>query len=144
MHLDHCLVLARARDLALQRNLAAVDVDAVLLGERVGDILARDRAEELAAFADAHGDLDADLFELRGQKARLVGRLLLLPCGGIRLLLRRLKVRCRRFDGELLGQQEVPAVAFRNLDDVTLASDLLDVLLQYHFHLYHSPLYVSH
>ena len=76
MYLDHCLVFARARDLALQRNLAAVDVDAVLLGECVGDVFSRDRAEELAAFTDAYGDLDADLFELRGQKTRFVGRLL--------------------------------------------------------------------
>ena len=74
MYLDHCLVFARARDLALQRNLAAVDVDAVLLGECVGDVFSRDRAEELATFTDAYGDLDTDLFELRGQKTRFVGR----------------------------------------------------------------------
>ena len=143
MHLDHGLVLACARDFFLQGDRAAIHLDAVLREECVGDVLARDRAEELGSFADAHGDLDADLFELGGQKPRFVRRLLLLPRGGIRLLLRRLKVRRRGLDGELLRQQEVPAVALRNLYDVALASYLLYVLLQYHFHLCPSPRYVS-
>ena len=73
MHLHDCLVEALTGHFAADRNLAAVDVDVLLL-QRLGDVFPRHRSEEPPILADAHGDVRRDLFELRRHQACLVLR----------------------------------------------------------------------
>ena len=141
MHLDDGLVQALADHLAANRNLAAIHIDVLLL-QSLRDILARHCTKESSVLADAHGDLHLDLFELRRHQLCLIDRHRILAC--LRACLRLCDVHILTVCGqcELLRQKEIAPVPVRNLHDLALFPDILNVRLQYYLHVCHSPLYI--
>ena len=141
MHLDDSLIDAFARHLSVDRDLAAIHVDVLLL-QRLRDILSRHCAKEPPVLADAYGDLHRDLFELRGHEFCLIDlhRILARLCTCLCLC----DVHIRRIRGEceLPRQEKIASVAVRYLHDLALFSDILYISLQYDFHVGHSPLYM--
>ena len=128
MHLYDCLVQPLAHNLATNHDLAAVDVDVLLL-QRLGNILARHRTEEAAVLSNAYRDLHLDLFELRRHQFCLVDRHRLLACLRARLRLGDVQVRAARGQRQFLWQEEVAPVAVRHLHNLALFSDILDISL---------------
>ena len=141
VYLDDSLIDALARHLSIDRDLAAIHVDVLLL-QCLCDILARHRAKETPVLADAYGDLHRDLFELRGHELCLVDlhRILARLCA--RLCLCHVHIRRIRGQCELPRQEKITSVAVRYLHDLALFSDILYISLQYDFHVGHSPLYM--
>ena len=141
MPLDDCLVQPLAHNLAANRNLASIHVDVLLL-QCLRDILARHRAEEPPVLADTHGNLHLDLLELRCHEFCLIDRHGILARLRARLRLCDIHILAARRQCELLRQEEIAPVAVRNLHNLALFPDILNVRLQYDLHDCHSPLYM--
>src|SRR4051794_13759146 len=115
-------------DRLLEVDLAAIDLDAASLLDRVDDVLRRDRAEQAAVVAGLVGDREHRAAEhgsgVLGALVRLRGgalaRLERARGGGDRALGRGL--------GQLARDQVVAQVALRDVDDRAAAAELLVVL----------------
>ena len=79
--------------------------------------------------ADAHGDLHLDLFELRRHEFRLIDRHCVFACLCPRLRLCHIHILAACGQCELLRQEEIAPVAVRNLHNLALFPDILNVRL---------------
>ena len=101
----------------------------MLCGERIGDFLAGDRAEQLAVGAGACGNLDLRAPQLlcNGLSLSLLAGLLGLL--GLLLQLHGVHRVSSGENGELAGQEEVSCVTLRHLDQLALLALTLNILL---------------
>ena len=127
MHLDDCIVGADADHFVFDGNLAFVDIDLVHFFQYIGYILAGDGAEETSAIADLHRNGDLDLGKLGGHELCFIGGLLFLAGGRGCLGFGYIDIGRIGGDGIFLRQQEVPSIAFGNLDDITFFADFFNL-----------------
>ena len=108
----------------------AVDAQAARLGDRVGDLLRGDGAEQAAVLAGAVGDREHGLREQRGGLAGALERLALGLLGGLAAALGLLERALRRRLGQLARDEVVAQVAGRDVDRLADLAEPLDLLEQ--------------
>src|ERR1051325_3447463 len=130
-HVD--LVHADVLDGVIELDAALVHLDA-LRGERVGDLVGGDGAEEVAVIADPL--LDRDLRALHGVGRLLGDGALLIGQSGplLLLLLDGLHVAGRRLAGEILRDEEITGVAVLDGHDVAARTEAADLVSQNDLH----------
>ncbi len=133
-HLDRHRVAADPLDRA-DVELAAVDPDLQVLPELVGDVRRGDRAEQRPGRAGL--DVEAELRRLEPlrDRARLVGRLRLVPRPLRVALLELAHEPGRRELGEPAREQVVARVAARDVHHLAAQAEALDVLPEDDLHL---------
>ena len=101
----------------------------MLLCQALGDLLGGDCAEQAAALSGLGSHLHGQPLQLfrQGLGLRLLGSLLGLA--GLLLLLHGVHILGRGDNSQLLGKQEIPGVAVRDIDQLALLPLALDVLL---------------
>ena len=139
MYLDDSLVFARSRNLLIKSDFAFLDIDVVVLLESLGNILARNGTEELAALTDTYLDCDLDLCKLSRHELCLVGSHSLLSCLRACLLLGEIQILCRSLHSRLAGKKEITAVALGYFYDISGLAEFFYVLLQDNLHINQSP-----
>ena len=117
-----------------QVDLAAVDLFTEGPGQRLRDVGVGHRPEELPVLAGSGGDPKGGPNDAAGHGVG-EGSLAALPLGagpshGLGLL----DGSLARGEGQVPGQQVVPGVARRDLDDVTLVAERSDVGVEYDLH----------
>src|SRR6478609_7756771 len=136
MQADLNLVLAEGLD-----RLA--EVDAALLegdtggGELLVDVVRGDRAEQLAALARLHGDGDARLLDLLGQRLGAVELLGFAEAAGLLEGLDALAVGTGERHGLALGQEEIAGVAGADFDLIAFGAKAVDRLEEEDFVISH-------
>ena len=117
-----------------QLYVPPVERDAVLLYQRSGHVLVRDRAEEAALLAHAGGDVHLERLEARRQLLglRQAAHVFLLPLA--LQLLQALHLPGVGLDDHAAGQQEVTGVPGRDFFDVADPAQVIDVFEQDDFH----------
>ena len=118
MDLDGCRVRAFAAYRTVDLDFAFVDRDLTLFFECIGNVFARYRAEQLAAFTDLDGDRDRDFFELCTEKHRFFCLDLCFACFRAFFQLNVVEVGRRCFYCCFFRDEYVSCVCFRYFDHV--------------------------
>src|SRR5437764_1453211 len=120
-------------------RLAPVELDTGLGANRVDDVRRRHRSEEAAFLAGSGSDLDPLPGQLVGQRLRpfAIARVPGFTVAAHRFAL--LHDTLGRLDRQAARHEVVPRVAVGDLDEVALATDVLDVVAQHDLHDWSSP-----
>ena len=118
VNLDSSRVRAFAAYRTIDLYLAFVDRDLALFFKRVGNIFARYRTEELATFADLHGDRYRYFFQLCAEKNSFFRLDLCFACFGTFFLFDIVEVDRSCFDRYFFREKHVACIRFRYLDDI--------------------------
>ena len=110
-------------------DLHPVDGDPGLLGERVADVLGRDRAEGLALLAGFELEHQRDRVQLLGERLRVGVGALHLVGRAVALLRDAFELARACDDREAARQQKVLGVAVRDILDLARAAESADLLL---------------
>src|SRR6478609_5090387 len=125
MQADLNLVLAEGLDRLAEVDAALLEGDTGR-GELLVDVVRGDRAEELAALARLHGDGDARLLDLLGERLGAVELLGFAEAAGLLEGLHALAVGAGERHGHALGQEEIAGVAGADLDLVAFGAETVD------------------
>ena len=126
--LDDDHVGADVLDRLRQVHVAFVDLQPARFADRVGDVLRGDRAEQAAVGAGLLGDRQHRAVEQVDVLLGFLDRLARRALGGLLALADRLDRALGGRLGELARDQVVAQVALRDVDDVALLAERLDVL----------------
>src|SRR2546423_7904090 len=130
---------ARLLQRLCELGLAPVELDARLRAHRVDGVRRRHRSEQAAFLAGSGSDLDPPPGQLVGQGLRsfAIARVsgLTVAAHGFALLHDALG----RLDRQAARYEVIPRVAVGDLDEVALATDVLDVVSQHDLHDWSSP-----
>ena len=133
-HLDfqnHLLAELRVQigDRLVEHELAAVELNAAALLERVGDLLRRDGAEQTSGAAALGKDGHGQVAHARGDGAGLLALALALFLHGLVIHAHGVDVIGRRLNGQLARQHVVAGVAVGDLDHLAALALAADILL---------------
>ncbi|MNV52663.1 hypothetical protein D3C71_1447690 [compost metagenome] len=121
-------------DRFLKLDLALVDRDPVLLSQRFSNLLARNGAEQPAAFSGFRFHVKRQGTQLLAELLRFFLLLLLAALLGCCLILQCLHVAIGCRARHAARQQEVRCIAFRYFLDLSLLTLSFNILDEYHFH----------
>ena len=120
---------ARRLDRLVEHKLAAVELNAAALLERVGDFLRRDGAEQTSGAAALGKDGHGQVAHARGDGAGLLALALALFLHGLVVHAHGVDVIGRRLNGQLARQHVVAGVAVGDLDHLAALALAADILL---------------
>src|SRR5687768_5093161 len=129
---------AECLDRLIQHDRALVDlVIQVLLVEAVGDVAGSDRAEQLAFFTGIRVEREGNALELRGAPTRFQEFALGFLLAAFLILFELAHVRRGCFEREIAREQKVAGKTRLDRHQVTGCAEILEVLPQDYFQVFH-------